>query len=159
MNLVVCDTGPINYLIQVEAIEVLPRLFDRILIPPAVHLELNAAAAPELVQAWTGKLPPWCEVRNIDLILPETFPGLSTADIEVLSLAKGTGAFVLIDDLAARKAARSLTISLVGTLGILELAAMKGLLSLPDALSRLRHTNIHLAEHLYDEVLRRNGLK
>ena len=77
----------------------------------------------------------------------------------MICLAKETGAFALIDDLAARKAARSLTIPLVGTLGILELAAMKGLISLPDALSRLRHTNIHLAESLYDDVLRRNGLK
>lgn len=159
MNLVVGDTGPINYLIQIDAIEVLPRLFDRMLVPSSVHLELRSAAAPELVQTWTGKLPSWCEIRHIDPFLPETFPGLSTADREVISLAKETGAFALIDDLAARKAARSLMIPLVGTLGILELAAMNGLISLPEALSRLRHTNIHLAEHLYDEVLRRNGLK
>ena len=88
MNLVVGDTGPINYLIQIEAIEVLPRLFDRMLIPSSVHLELISSAAPEFVQAWTGKLPTWCEIRHVDLILPETFPGLSTADREVICLAK-----------------------------------------------------------------------
>lgn len=159
MNLVVCDTGPINYLIQIEAIEVLPRLFDRILIPPSVHLELTSAAAPKIVQTWTRQLPSWGSVRNVDCILQETFPGLSPADVEVLSLAKEAGAAVVIDDLAARRAARVLMIPLVGTLGILELAAMKGLISLPDALARLRSTNIHLAQHLYDEILRRNGLK
>ncbi len=85
------------------------------------------------------------------------FQGLSAVDLEVLSIASETKAAVLLDDLAARKAARRLELPLLGTLGFLELAAKRKLLSLPEAISRLQQTNIRISEDLYNEVLLRNG--
>ena len=41
MILVIADTGPIHYLVLVEAIGVLPRLYDRVIIPRAVLAELS----------------------------------------------------------------------------------------------------------------------
>src|SRR5437879_1924458 len=38
--LVVCDTSPIRALAQLDLLEILPRLFERVLIPPAVEAEL-----------------------------------------------------------------------------------------------------------------------
>jgi predicted nucleic acid-binding protein len=38
--IVVSDTSPINYLVLIELQDLLPKLFDRILIPEAVHREL-----------------------------------------------------------------------------------------------------------------------
>ncbi len=76
---------------------------------------------------------------------------------EVLAIAKETQAAVLLDDLAARKAARRLGLPLLGTLGFLELAATRKLLSLPKAISKLRQTNIRISEDLYGQVLLRNG--
>lgn len=40
--IVVSDTSPINYLILIELQDLLPKLFDRILIPEAVHRELHS---------------------------------------------------------------------------------------------------------------------
>jgi predicted nucleic acid-binding protein len=37
---VVSDTSPINYLILTEAVELLPRVFSRIIVPTAVGNEL-----------------------------------------------------------------------------------------------------------------------
>ncbi len=45
---------------------------------------------------------------------------------------------------------------MLGTLGFLELAAAKGLVKLPEMLDRLRLTNMHLSDLLYQEALTRN---
>jgi hypothetical protein len=62
--LVVADTSPINYLVLLEHTAVLPALYTRVLLPPAVVLELLDAEAPEVVRAWAADLPTWCEVRR-----------------------------------------------------------------------------------------------
>jgi predicted nucleic acid-binding protein len=40
VRLVIAGTGPINYLILIGHIEILPRLFERIAIPRIVQAEL-----------------------------------------------------------------------------------------------------------------------
>jgi hypothetical protein len=62
--LVVADTSPINYLVLLEQTAVLPALYTRVLLPPAVVRELRDAEAPEPVWAWTADLPMWCAVRR-----------------------------------------------------------------------------------------------
>jgi predicted nucleic acid-binding protein len=44
-RLVVADSGPLNYLVLIETIDVLPRLFEQILVPTAVYDELTHADA------------------------------------------------------------------------------------------------------------------
>ena len=39
---VVCDTSPLQYLYQAGCLDVLPRLVERIIIPPAVVDELSS---------------------------------------------------------------------------------------------------------------------
>lgn len=48
--IVVADTSPINYLIQIEQVSVLSRLYGRVLIPPAVFQELTHPSAPSEVR-------------------------------------------------------------------------------------------------------------
>jgi hypothetical protein len=57
MRLVVADTGPPNYLVLVGASEVLPTLFDKILVPEVVWAEPRHRRAPEPVSAWAARLP------------------------------------------------------------------------------------------------------
>ncbi|MGA2599574.1 MAG: hypothetical protein ABSH09_21580 [Bryobacteraceae bacterium] len=47
---VVADTSPINYLVPIAQIDLLHRLYTRILIPPAVLAELKHPAAPRPVR-------------------------------------------------------------------------------------------------------------
>ena len=49
---IVSDTTPINYLILIEAIDVLPQLYGRILIPETVRAELLDPNAPAEVRSW-----------------------------------------------------------------------------------------------------------
>jgi predicted nucleic acid-binding protein len=63
MPVVVADTSPINYLIQIDAIELLPKLFERIVISAAVQAELTHRNTPAGVRAWMAKGVHWLEVR------------------------------------------------------------------------------------------------
>ena len=62
--LVVTDTLPINYLVLLEQTAVLPALYTRLLLPPAVVTELQDLEAPEEVRVWVADLPAWCEIRR-----------------------------------------------------------------------------------------------
>ena len=65
-------------------------------------------------------------------------------------------AVVLMDDLSGRNHAKSLELRVIGTLGVVELAARRQLLSLREAISRLQQTNIRISEDLYRQVIERN---
>src|SRR5258707_463532 len=56
MRLVVADTGPLNYLVPTSDIELLPKLFQRVLVPQAVRDELADGDAPAAVRA-CGRIP------------------------------------------------------------------------------------------------------
>ncbi len=65
MQLVIADTGPVNYLILIGHIDPLPRIFQRVILPAAVKEELHDIDAPGAVPAWIGSPPAWLEiVRN-----------------------------------------------------------------------------------------------
>jgi hypothetical protein len=50
--IVVADTSPLNYLIQIGHIDVLRALYDRLLIQKIVHEELFHPGAPLEVRTW-----------------------------------------------------------------------------------------------------------
>ena len=51
--IVVADTSPINYLILIGEIEILTKMYGRVVIPNAVREELLRHSAPEMVRNWT----------------------------------------------------------------------------------------------------------
>ena len=63
MTVVIADTSPINYLILIDYIQLLPKLYRRVVIPVEVFHELSAQGAPPQVSAWISNLPQWIEVR------------------------------------------------------------------------------------------------
>ena len=61
MRLVIADTSPV---ILIGCIEILPRLFMRLVLPSAVEAELTSADAPEEVRSWMTRPPAWLEIIN-----------------------------------------------------------------------------------------------
>lgn len=55
--IVIADTTPINYLVLIGEIEILPMLYGQIFVPTAVFEELKAEAAPHEVKIWLKNLP------------------------------------------------------------------------------------------------------
>jgi predicted nucleic acid-binding protein len=56
---VVADTSPICYLVLIGEVEILPALFEKIVVPTAVRDELAHAGAPEAVRNWMRAPPRW----------------------------------------------------------------------------------------------------
>ena len=63
MPLVVADTGPLYYLVPTGDIELLPKLFERVLVPQVVRDELANAEAPQAVRDWIARAPGWLDAR------------------------------------------------------------------------------------------------
>jgi predicted nucleic acid-binding protein len=62
MAVIVSDAPPLNYLVEIGAADVLPQLYGRVIIPPAVRAELNHVKTPKAVREWLSKSPAWLEV-------------------------------------------------------------------------------------------------
>jgi predicted nucleic acid-binding protein len=142
--LVVADTSPINYLILIQHELLLPTMYTQVLVSPAVLRELEDPETPEAVRTWMTHPPTWFERRAPQQPPAETaFPALGAGEREAIVVAKGVQAdFVLIDERDGRRVARSLTLAVIGTLGVLEEAAVRGLLDLPRALARLQANHL-----------------
>ena len=63
--IVIADATPLNYLVLIGHADILPRLFDQVLIPSAVMNELQRSRTPEIVRAWIAAPPAWLEVRSV----------------------------------------------------------------------------------------------
>lgn len=143
--IVVADTSPINYMVLIEEIEILAKMYRRVVIPEAVRNELSRSSAPEVVRMWIGQPPEWLEVRN-----PSGFPDPSLAALDLgerdaILLAEELQADELVvDDREGRREAQKRGIPVIGTLGVLREAATLGLLDLPAAVARLQATNFHI---------------
>jgi predicted nucleic acid-binding protein len=104
---------------------VLARLFERVVIPPTVFAELQHPHTPELVQAWMRTLPAWVSVQKPDSL--DLSLNVDAGEREAISLAREIQAdAVLMDDHAGRRAATQLGLPVIGTLGLLEQAGLRG---------------------------------
>lgn len=149
--LVVADTAPLNYLVLIGRETILPQLFSRI-IPAEVRSETSRHEAPARVARWAATLPAWVEVKP-----PQMAPGtdLDPGEEAAIALAVELHAdAVLIDEKLARRKTRSKGIEVIGTVGVLILAARRRLLDLDEALDHLEKTSAFLGGSLMDMARR-----
>lgn len=158
MSVVVSDTSPLHYLILCDAQEILPRLFRQVVIPPTVFRELQQPNTPARVKEWAGALPSWARVQKpaaLNLKLD-----VDAGELEAICLAQEIhAAAVLMDDRAGRAAAQRCGLAVVGTIGLLELAAVRGLVDLPNVMARLQQTNVRLDSKLILAALDRDNTR
>jgi predicted nucleic acid-binding protein len=151
----VADTSPVHYLVQIGVIDVLPRLFDQVVIPQAVLRELLNSSTPSMVRQWVGDLPAWVSVRTAANMPPL---GLGEGETEAITLAKELRAFsILLDDHEARRIARQQGLAVTGTIGLLEHAAGLNLLNLPDAIEKIKRTTFYAGDALLQNALDRDA--
>lgn len=104
--IVVADTSPINYLLLIDKVDVLPELYQNVLIPQRVYAELLEARAPTIVREWGENLPAWCRVMTHALRHDASLSGLDAGEREAIQLALDLGIdTLLIDDVAGRRQA------------------------------------------------------
>ncbi|MCC6897638.1 MAG: DUF3368 domain-containing protein [Polyangiaceae bacterium] len=123
----IADTSVLLYLHLAHQLQLLQVLFRSVTVPAGVVKELRAGATCGI------DVP---SVESMGWLATETAAPTSTASVplrlglgerEVIALAlERPGAIALLDDRAARTAARSLGLSITGTLGVLLRAKQLG---------------------------------
>lgn len=152
--IVVADTSPINYLVLLGHIEVLPRIYGVILIPQAVLEELQDSAAPDEVRTWLAGRPDWLRVNAATFPSDPLLELLDRGEHDAILLAESVKADrLIIDDMDGRREAIQRNLPVIGTLGILAEAARRNLLDLPQTLAALQATNFHAAPELIRALL------
>ena len=120
MIVVVADTSPLNYLIQIHCDHVLPALYERVFVPAAVVEELHHPRATAAVRAWLANTPPWLVVEQIDEHVDQQLARLDPGERQAIQLAKRLRAdLLLMDERLGVRLARAQGLAVTGTLGTL----------------------------------------
>lgn len=156
---VISNTGLPIALADIGQLELLHRLFNTIIIPPAVRAEvLNepalAAVQTAISEGWISEQRP-SDTSAIRL-LNET---LDLGESEAIALAQQTAPqWIILDDLAARHVAEAMGLPVIGTLGVLLRAKDAGhITEVKPLLDKLRDQSLYLSETLYTYILKSAG--
>jgi predicted nucleic acid-binding protein len=156
VRLVVADTSPLNYLILIEHIGLLSDLFKK--LPATVRRELASTKAPSPVRSWVADLPAWVEVCDAppSQVQNPSLKGIDEGERGAIELAISLHAdLLLMDDRKGVNAAQRMGLRVTGTLGILDLAARRGLLDFAQAVEQLRHTTFRVPHGVMDALLKK----
>ncbi len=151
----VSDSSPLIGLTAIGRLELLRTLFQDIVVPPAVAAEIQRFALP----AWIRVVP-----------LPRSGPSpvirsdLGPGETEAIALAvhlntiEDEAVRIVLDDAAARSAAKQLGLRVIGVLGILSRAKECGLITVvrPE-LRALADAGFHISPAFQRDFLVRAG--
>jgi predicted nucleic acid-binding protein len=148
---IIANASPLIAFRQLGQVDLLYTLTGSLLIPPAVHREVFHDWIP----------PAWITVHSLSQPIAADLlsPRLGAGEREAISLAiELGGSRILLDDLAARRAAEGLGLNVAGTLGLLLQARQQGKLDrLQPALDTLLALNFRISPALYRLLLVRAG--
>jgi predicted nucleic acid-binding protein len=152
----VADTSPLCYLILIDEVDLLRKLFSEVVVPAAVITELLHEDAPEAVRIWAANLPSWVSVQENPVRSPAGLEKLQAGEQAAILLAESMNAdLILIDEKSARHVAAERGMRITGTLGVLGEAAVRDLVDLTAAIDRLRRTSFRCSPALMKATLDR----
>jgi predicted nucleic acid-binding protein len=131
-NIVIADSSCLIALGKIRRLEILAKVFGRILIPTAVFVEVvergkGRAGSQEVRQAnWIDCVT----VQNILAVttLPLNHLGAGESEAIVLAMEKFAD-FIILDDWKARQVALALSLPVIGTVAVLKKAEEKRVIS------------------------------
>ena len=149
---VVSNSSPLIALASIQRLDILPALFESILMPPVVAREIEPSIPV---------LPDWLSIRSPSVVRPSPLwrPRLGAGEREALVLAIELKAdWILLDDLPARRSAEATGLNVIGTLGVLLTAKRAGLLkSIRPELDALVRTSFFVSPQLCAKLLHAAG--
>ena len=154
--IVVSDATPINHLLRAGVIFILPEMLGSVVIPQAVYAELRTETAPEIVKVFIDARPNWLTVLTPEFVFDAELDRLDNGERETILLAEELGAdLLLIDEIKGRRVAMKSNLPLIGTLGLLERASVRGLIEFEDAIAELKATGFYLSAELESRFIQR----
>src|ERR1700722_4544868 len=158
MQSIVADTTPLNYLVLIQAAEILPNLYRKVLIFSAVGADLAEANTPVQVRAWISQPPSWLEVVRLKQPVDPALAHLDAGERDAISLAcELKVGLLLMDERDGVTLARRRGLMVIGTLAALDLAALRGLVDLQTMFGRLRETTFRSPLRLMATMLQQDG--
>ncbi|MBE7383582.1 MAG: DUF3368 domain-containing protein [Leptolyngbya sp. SIO1E4] len=150
INQVVINASPLIALFKGQQAELLPQLFEKIVVPQGVWEEITARK-PEDIAAQQLRAVSW--IQRVDTVrVPATILtwDLGKGESEVLSwVVSHPDYMAIVDDLAARRCADALGLKVLGTGATLILAKRRGLISnVAPRLKALRDAGLYLSDRL-----------
>lgn len=160
MMLVVSDTTPIISLVKIGKLDLLQKLFGRVMLPRAVYEELtiNAKFEAEAVQIRACSFLLLKDIQNKESVkILRDVTGLDAGESEAIVLYDEQEAdFLAIDERKGRTIASQLQIRKIGTIGILLQAYDEGLLNRDEVagcIDRLKMLDIRISDVLYESAM------
>jgi predicted nucleic acid-binding protein len=160
VRLIIADTGPINYLVLIGNIDLLPALFETVILPSVVQAELTDPDAPPLVRNWIADPPVWLHVHEMPSRQSgqASVEGLDEGETAAIALAISLDAdLLLMDDRKGVIVARGKGLRVTGTLGVLDLGAQRGLVNFAHAVNCLRRTTFRIPEALLNSLIKKHA--
>lgn len=155
---IVLNASPLILLCNGELSFVLPELFTEIVVPEAVWEEI--VSGPHLDQA-ARMLPglPWLKKEQTIPVPGVIRWDLGIGETEVLSFAINNDDYTpVLDDLLAKKCARSLGVQTMGTGTILIIAKENGLIdSVEQSLRKLQNVGLWITEPVIKMLMLKAG--
>ena len=144
-DLIICDTSCLILFDKIKKLDLLKLCYQDIYV------------TPEIAHEYGKQLPDWIIIRKVDSqsnqrVLQQILgAGESSAIAMCLELP---GALVVIDDLKARRLARSLNLQITGSLGLLVKAKEKGYIDkLAPVLNDIQLTDFRISENIIKKIL------
>lgn len=135
--IIVSDTSPLRYLIELDVIDILPKMFGKVFTTPVVFSELQMDHFPPNVKRWAASPPDWLKIASPKHPIP-TDQRIHPGEAEAISLAMESSADrLLMDDTAGVELAKSMNLKVIRTLTHLSVAGELGLIPLAEILQRL----------------------
>lgn len=124
---VIANTSPLQYLFQLNLLDLLPELYGQVTVPEGVVMELRSGVERGVMLPDLDALS-WLRIRKArSAAVLALAAGLGAGEREVLALAlESEDPLVILDDSLARRFAQRLSLPLTGTLGLLLKAKQRG---------------------------------
>ncbi|MBW8878629.1 MAG: DUF3368 domain-containing protein [Acidobacteria bacterium] len=155
----VVNASPLILLARIDRLDLLTSLAKLLVLPEAVIREIQAGSHRDETADRVKSLPSVLQVA--DRPLPDRIRLWDLGAGESQVLAHGLerpGAEVVLDDLAARRCARSLSLSMIGALGVVILCRHRGVISAArPVIEMLREAGLRLKPALMEKALAKVG--
>lgn len=158
-KVIISNTGPLIALATVDRLDILRGLFEKIIIPEAVHFELLEGGATQAGIS-SYQQATWVDVQPLTAPLdPLLDKVLDTGEASVIQLAREYQVPVLIDERKGRKIAREIyQLQVVGTARILVEAKRHKLLdNVQEVLTQMKNNGYRIHETIVSYILKEAG--
>jgi predicted nucleic acid-binding protein len=156
-KIIVSDAGPLIALAKTKNLDILKKLFEKIIIPPCVYDELRIStsrAGSDELRA-VIETTKWLEVSKPVEVLPVLINSLHQGEAEAIALAKQQGLVLLIDEKKGRKIAKKEKVKITGIGAVLVAAKRKAIINnVSSVIDELMTCGYRISKPLRQKILR-----